>query len=92
MEAGDAGRGTREEGGSWESVAEVMFEEKGRFPLLRGIPGKEERVADEQKAMVWTSPGTALVAARMCLSQVSWLHTKATVAGLSGKGHSFSSE
>lgn len=36
------GRGTREDGGSWKSIAEVTFEEKGRFPLLRGMPGKEE--------------------------------------------------
>lgn len=77
----DRGQGpTREDRGLGKhSCANISRE--GKVSLLRGMPGREERLADEQEAVVLRPLGKGLVAALGCLSQVSWLHKKAVVAG-----------
>lgn len=68
--------------GGRKSRAEVTFEEEGRCPLLRGMAGKEEKVADEEEAVVLRASGRGLGAAPAHLSQVSWPREKAVAAGL----------
>lgn len=65
-----------------KSRVEVTFEEEGHCPLLRGMPGKEEKVADEEKAVMLMPSGGGLGAAPARLSQANWLHGKAVAAGL----------
>ena len=54
----------------------VTFEEKGTFPLPRGMPGQEEKVAEERGAHGAEASGKGMVTAPACLSQASGLSTK----------------
>lgn len=75
-------RATEKMKGGRKGRVEVTFEEEGRCPLLRGVPGEEEKVADEEEAVALRPSGRGLGAAPAPLSQVSWLHEKANAAGL----------